>query len=186
MSVIGKMQVQKAETYDKGQNVELSVVCADNLMAHYHPENEDVVFTRYSPSGSGTLHFDVPIDLPNVPTTFTADGEERSYEKPCELYLIYMRQPERPNIEGAAFFAQLRCNSRTEYGSEYRLTELCSIYHPSEHVFAPNEARLANLKLGIDNPPASNQFEPGTDGWWVVAYRADLITEAEALALAHA
>jgi hypothetical protein len=186
MSVIGKMSVQKAETFDKGQAVELSVVCADALMAHYHPENENVAFTRYSPSGSATLHFDKPVELPKVPASWEDASGVHEYEKPCELYLIYSRQEERPSIEGAAFFAQLRCASRTEYGTDHRMIELCTVYHPREHAFAANEARLANLKLGIDNPPASNQFEPGTDGWWVVAYRADQMTMEEALAHAHA
>jgi hypothetical protein len=53
MSVIGKMTVRAAETYDKGQKVTLGVVCENEFMAHYHPENENVVFTRYSPSGRG-------------------------------------------------------------------------------------------------------------------------------------
>jgi hypothetical protein len=51
MSVIGKMNVQSEKTFDTGQKITLGVVCENAFMAHYHPENENVVFTRYSPSG---------------------------------------------------------------------------------------------------------------------------------------
>lgn len=182
MSVIGKMTVRAAETYDKGQKVTLGVVCENEFMAHYHPENENVVFTRYSPSGEGTLHLNVPQDFPDVPYEI---GDYKG-TKACELYLVYLKQLEMPPIDGAAFFAKLRVNSVTIYGGDMKQVELCNDYASGPNLLGENESRMINLKLGIDNPAAADQFVPGETGWWVVAYRADQMTQAEALALAHA
>lgn len=187
MSVIGKMTVRAAETYDKGQKVTLGVVCENELMAHYHPENENVVFTRYSPSGEGSFHLNKPIDL--EPTNFDypiGDGKTATGKKPVELYLVYLKQLEMPTIDGAAFFAKLRVNSVTDFGGTSKQVELCNDYASGPMMLGENETRLINLKLGIDNPGASNQFVPGETGWWVVAYRADQMSQSEALKLAHA
>lgn len=186
MSVIGKMTVNKAEAFDKGQKVELSCVCENELMAHYHPENENVVFTRYSPSGQATAHFDQPVDLPRVPFTYKHGDEDVTGDKNAELYLVYLKQPEQPNLDGAAFYARLRVVCISIYGGTSKQVELCNIYHDRGKPLGANEARLINIKLGIDNPGAADQFEPGTDGWWVVAYRADQMSQGEALKLAHA
>lgn len=191
MSVIGKMTVNGATVFDKGQKVEMSCVCENELMAHYHPENENVVFTRYSPSGQATLHFDKLVDLPKMPTSYDStdrDGVKSThhYDKVCELYLVYLKQPEQPNLDGATFFARLRVNCISIYSGTSKQVELCNVYHRQDHAFAANEARLANLKLGIDNPAAADQFVPGEEGWWVVGYRAAETTQADALALAHA
>jgi hypothetical protein len=189
MSVIGKMTVASAEEFANGQKVKLTCVCENELMAHYHPENENVVFTRYSPSGEANLQFDKPVDLPKVPASYKhyETGEDVHFEKACELYLVYLKQPEQPNVVGAAFFGKLRVHGITDYGTTKSI-ELCNpySYHGTDYPFAPGEARGINIKLGIDNPGASDQFQPATDGWWVVAYRADQMTQAEALALAHA
>jgi hypothetical protein len=181
MSVIGKMNLQSEKTFDKGQKVTLGVVCENAFMAHYHPENENVVFTRYSPSGQAEMHFDLPMEWP----TKTVTHEDRSWEVSGEFYLIYVRQAERPNTDGALFFSALRCASRTEYGSDLKTIELCNPYGSYNAKLAPNEPRLINIKLGIDNPAAADQFEPGTDGWWVVGYSANDVTMDEALALVH-
>lgn len=187
MSVIGKMTVRAAETYDKGQKVTLGVVCENEFMAHYHPENENVVFTRYSPSGEAQLHLHVPIDL--EPTDFEfpiGDGKTAWGKKPVELYLIYLKQLEQPSLDGAAFFAKLRVVSVTDFGGTSKQVELCNDYASGPYLLGENESRQINLKLGIDNPAAADQFVPQDTGWWVVAYRADQMTQREALALAHA
>lgn len=182
MSVIGKMNVNSAQTFDKGQKVTLGVVCENEFMAHYHPENENVVFTRYSPSGSAELHFDKPLEWHKK----TIEHNGQTWEVQGELYLIYLRQKERPNTEGAMWFSALRCVSRTEYGSDMKTFEFCNPYRDRNEILDPREPRLIHIKLGIDNPGASDQFEPGTDGWWVVAYSTNELSQHEALKLAHA
>jgi hypothetical protein len=185
MSVIGKMSVhqqQKFEnTYDRGWKVNLGVVCENQFMAHYHPENENVVFTRYSPSGSADIHFDNEPCIPKKIVEY--NGETREING--ELYFVYLRQTERPQIENALFFSPLKCYSRTEYGTDLVTVELNSPHVDRSTKIDPKQPRRVNIKLGIDNPGASNQFEPGTDGWWVVAYSANDLSIDEALALAH-
>lgn len=188
MSVIGKMSVNECPVFDAGQKVILGVVCEDVFMAHYHPENENVVFTKYSPSGEGQLHLATAQDFPKGKRSYNQpNGDRVEYETACELYLIYIKQPDRPSIDGAAFFSKLRVASRTEYGGDSRTIELCNPYeyHHKDYPFHEIEARQINLKLGIDNPFASDQFVPGEGGWWVVAYHADQMTKTEALARVH-
>jgi hypothetical protein len=187
MSVIGKMSVQSEQefnnTYDKGWRVTLSVVCENQFMAHYHPENENVVFTRYSPSGSAELHFD---SKPSIPKKII-EYDGKTHEVNGEIYIVYLRQQERPQIEDALFFSPMKCYSRTEYGTDLVTVELWSPYVDSRDcTLNKKQPRRVSIKLGIDNPGASNQFEPGTDGWWVVAYSANDMSTNEALALAHA
>jgi hypothetical protein len=186
MSVIGKMSVQSEKTfdnsqYDRGHRVTFNVVCENQFMAHYHPENENVVFTKYSPSGSAELHFDKPIVIPKKIVEY--DG--KTHEVNGEVYFVYLRQEERPQLENAVFFSPLKCYSRTEYGTDLVTVEL-SHNHYSDRNLDAKQPRRISIKLGIDNPGASNQFEPGTDGWWVVAYSANDMSTNEALALAHA
>jgi hypothetical protein len=187
MSVIGKMCVQSQKTfnnsqYDRGHLLTLGVVCENQFMAHYHPENENVVFTKYSPSGNAEIHFDKEITIP--PRLIESNGETR--EIPGELYLIYLRQADRPNIEKSVFHAPLKCYSRTEYGTDLKTIELTSaLYLSSNDIAKEGQPRRISIKLGIDNPCAANQFEPGQTDWWVVAYSANEMSSTEALALAH-
>jgi hypothetical protein len=187
MSVIGKMNLRAAKTFDTGQAVTLGVVCENAFMAHYAPENENVVFTRYSPSGEAELHFDVPQEWPTKTMEYFhhSTGAVESYQVPGECYLIYLRQVERPDVSRAKFFSPLRCQSRTDFGSDLKTFEFVGPYLDRNAVLDAKQPRRISIKLGIDNPGASNQFEPGTDGWWVVAYSAAEMTMEEALALAH-
>jgi hypothetical protein len=186
MSVIGKMNLESEQEfnnrYDKGYRITLRVVCENQFMAHYHPENENVVFTKYSPSGSAELHMDKPINLPKK----TVEHDGRTWEVPGELYMVYLRQKERPQIDNALFFSPLKCYSRTEYGTDLVTVELQSPYLSQSDKVEEKQPCRISIKLGIDNPGASNQFEPGTDGWWVIAYSATELSTTEALALAHA
>lgn len=178
MSVIGKMFVAEIAPFSDGVKVSLNAQCVDALMAHYHPENEDVAFTKYSPSA---------VTIFNFPANFTKfEKTDHSDPEKGKMYFVYQKQVERPSIEGAAFFMQLRVVSVTEYGGLSKMVELCNPYYPSGYEFHAREARSGNLKLGIDNPPAADQFVPGESGWWLVAYRADELTQEAALKLARA
>lgn len=190
MSVIGKMYVSEDGSFENGQKVKLSCVCEDKLMAAYHPENENVVFTKYSPWGDATLHFDTPVDFPKVTKTYPAGMESYGYEEgtayetPCELYMIYVRGDRKPNVEGALFFSKLRVVCKCEFGGDSRSIELSSPYPTTGQVYAANEPRLVSIKLGIDNEAASGQFKPD-DVWWVVAHDASVLSQEKALAMVH-
>lgn len=187
MSVIGKMSVNTQKTfdngpYDRGHRVTLNVVCENQFMAHYHPENENVVFTRYSPSGSAELHFDKEIDIPKK----IVEHSGKTHEINGELYLIYLRQEQCPQTDRAVFFSPMKCYSRTEYGTDLKTIELTSAkYNSYNDVIPKGQPRRISIKLGIDNPAAADQFVPGQTDWWVVAYSANEMTANEALALAH-
>jgi hypothetical protein len=187
MSVIGKMNLRGEKTFETGQAVTLGVVCENAFMSHYNPQNENVVFTRYSPSGEAELHFDVPQEWPTKTMSYAeaATGTVKEYEVPGECYLIYLRQAERPDVSRAKFFSPLRCNSRTDFGSDLRTFEFVGPYLGRDARLDPKQPRRISIKLGIDNPCASSQFEPGTDGWWVVAYSAAEMSMDEALSLVH-
>lgn len=187
MSVIGKMSLQTQQTfnnsqYDRGHRVTLSVVCENQFMAHYHPENENVVFTRYSPSGTAELHFDKEINIPKKIVEY--NGE--THEVNGELYLVYLRQTECPQTDKAVFFSPMKCYSRTDYGTDLKTIELTSSkYYSYNEAVGDKQPRRISIKLGIDNPGAADQFEPGQTDWWVVAYSSNEMSANEALALAH-
>lgn len=188
MSVIGKMNVQEQKTfnnsqYDCGHRVSLGVVCENQFMAHYHPENENVVFTRYSPSGTAELHFDNEITIPKR----IVEHSGKTWEVNGELYLIYLRQEEKPNVDKAVFWSPLKCYSRTEYGTDLKTIELSGskYFSYNEKTEAENQPRRISIKLGIDNPGAADQFEPGQTDWWVIAYSSNEMSANEALSLAH-
>jgi len=179
MSVIGKMYVSDISPFSDGVRVKLSAQCVDALMAHYHPENEDVVFTKYSPSADVTLQFPIGFDK------FEKSGSSADPET-GKMYFVYQKQVKRPSIQGAVFFMALRVASSTDYGGTSKMVELCNRYTSKDYIFNAREAHQGNFKLGIDNPFASDQFIPGEESWWVVGYRSDELTQDAALGLARA
>jgi hypothetical protein len=187
MSVIGKMYVSEVgdfKNYDSaGQSVKLSCVCEDQFMAHYHPENENVVFTQYSPWGEGSLHLDTPQDWQGEEVS--RPSGEGTYRKQLELYLVYLNQKEKPDTVRCAFFAPLTVEYVADYGGLSRKVALYSQTHGKAAPVDPKQARLLRLELGIDNPSAADQFKPKEGHWWVLAFKASEVPMNEALALAH-
>ncbi len=171
MSVIAKMYVTESTKYGYGHGLSFSVIAENALMAKCGaaPEDEDVLFTNASPSGSARLI------VQNDPKAEIND----------KFYFIFQRG-KKPNLEGATAWAKMKCYGITDYGGTSKQVELtCSAYHGEKYEDSI-EARQVNYKILIDNPFAFEQFKAGEDGWWLTIYSAATMTMREALALAHA
>jgi hypothetical protein len=171
MSVIAKMNILACRAFGTGQLVELGCVCENDLMAMHTPSNEDVTFSKASPSGDARLHV-------------ASDVVFRSHE---QLYLIFARAEAAPAFDDAIIVVPARCVSITDYGGTSKRVEIASRYRyhkdPKAH---PLEPDAFNMVIQIDNPAASLQFEPGEHDYWVGIYRCIDHSMSDAIRLARA
>jgi hypothetical protein len=167
MTVIAKLGVQSVRAFGTGRLIELNCVCENDLMAAYATAHEDRLFTKYSPWGEakigGEFHF--------------GGKQEHQY------YAIIMRSEEEPAFKGAELVVASRCVSITDFGGESRQIEVASRY--SQPAKGGRYPQSFNWRMSIDNPPASAQFEPGKDDYWVALYPAATFSMDAALADAH-
>lgn len=174
MAVIAKMDVrEEPRDYGSGtKQLQLHCVCDDKLMAYTDEckaDNlEDKTFNDASPSGDAIMQ---------VPHGFPVARQEK-------FYLIFERQPDCPPFDNAELVCKLRVNGITDYGGTSKTVEMFSAYGYGNTMPPYHDRQIDsfNLKMMIDNPKASVQFEPGAEGYWVGIYRCDKFTMQEALA----
>jgi hypothetical protein len=175
MAVIAKMNViARPRPYGENQLVELCAVCAEELMYGCGDgsakANENLSFQQASPNGDAKI-------------TLSQGVEFRTQE---EIYLIVHRQPECPEFAGAMAVVDAQCSAVTDFGGVSKLVEVSSVYRYGEKEKAhPLQVSAFNMRMTIDNPNASVQFEPGKSDYWIGLYRASEVTMAEALAMAR-
>lgn len=182
MTVVAKMYaVQIPRTFPEEQQIDLTCVCDDRLFTTNTPVpgrvSENQTFTNASPCGDCRFHM----------------SKEFMVRRQEEFYLVFVKEDECPAFAGAIMVSKVRCVSVTDYGGTSKLVELCSEYRHyaarGEDPPAPDHPRQSwtfNLRMTIDNPAASIQFEPGKGGIWLGIYRATEFDLHEALADAHA
>lgn len=178
MTVIAKMSVfGNPRAYGDNQLVELSCVCAEELMPGCGDgsakANENYTFQMATPNG------DAKVTLPK-------DVAFRTSE---ELYLIVTRELKCPAFPGAIAVVDARVAAVTDYGGVSKMVEVTGSigyhYEKREHIrLHPKQVSAFNMRMTIDNPHASVQFEPGKDDYWIAIYRASELQMHEALAMA--
>lgn len=132
MAVIAKMSINAARVFGNGTLLNLGCVCENGLMAHYSPENEDAVFTKYSPAGECGV---------TVPNTVELSGTGSKY------YVLF-RPYDDGEFEQAAFGVIGVVSQVIDWGQSKQV------------VMTGNDGM--SLKMTIDNPNASVQFVPQT------------------------
>ena len=173
MSVIAKMSAGTIRAFGSTKLIELHCVCAAELMpgcTAVGKENENLTFQKASPSGDAKFSVDATVPV--------KDGEE--------FYLIFHNQAEPPAFDGALAVVDGRCNWVTLFGGTSTQVDVSSVYRYEKN--PPRHAKQVdqfNMRMSIDNPHASVQFEPGVGGYWIGIYRASEVTMAEALAMAR-
>lgn len=182
MTVIAKMYaLTTPRTFPEEQQIDLACVCDDRLFTINEPVPgrvaENQTFSTATPSGDCRFHMskDFPI---------------RRQE---EFYLIFQKEDECPAYAGAIMVSKVRCVSVTDFGGTSKSVEVCSEhrpYPPSRGAEAPapkhpRQSWTFNMRMMIDNPAASIQWEPGKGGYWLGIYRASDFDMHEALADAH-
>lgn len=169
MTVIAKMNVAvEPRAYGQSQLVELQCVCDNDLMVIHSPQNENQTFNQASPQGDARLNLDPEI----------------TFRQQEELYLIFQRGPEMPKFENALAVVDARCVSVTDFGGTSKRVEVASCYHHRKPKTQKNLADSFNLRMSIDNPAASVEFQGGKEDYWIGIYRASEMTMQEALGFA--
>lgn len=184
MAVIAKMNVTDVREFPEGvHKLFLNCVCENGLMAHYAPENEDAVFTKYSPTGQCEIAVE---QGPN----------KDQLEKGTQVYVLFHGVDEQPSFSGCAFAKLARVAFVTDWGQskqvalgsaaplwlDGKLVELPKSLIPEDK--AAGNGRDFEFKMTIDNPNASVQFAP--QGLYYISFwNASELTMADALRLAR-
>lgn len=166
MSVIAKLQIRSVNEFGSGRLVELSCVCANDLMTAYAESEEDKLFTKYSPWGEMKLQQPSNFCLGEVGDAF---------------YVMLLRTAEAGDpqeFRGAYAVGRARCVSLTDFGdNQAKRVEICDSYADQRH-----RGFLGfNWKMSVDNPPATDQFKPGEDDYYIAFYPAKSFSRDEAI-----
>lgn len=156
MSVIAKMIINGISEFPNGRLVELGCVCENDIMAAYADSEEDRLFTKYSPWGEIKL---------NQPSGFALGGRGDKF------YVMLGRANEISDFgfSRAVAFCPARVVSLTDFGDgAARRVEICNGYRKAE----AHGVESFNWKMSVDNPPATAQFKPSVDDYWIAFYPA--------------
>lgn len=168
MSVIAKMNVAAVRDFGSGALIELSCVCANDLMAAYAESHEDKLFTQYSPWGEARLHVRSGVKLPEVGDQF---------------YLMVLTPEEvgeQPHKQ-AVYQSPVYIAGLTDRGEgAAKQAEFVGSKHDESGVTG------FNWRMSVDNPRATSQFAPGVSGYRVGFYPLVGFSRDEAIAAAHA
>ena len=165
MSVIAKMYVQSSGQVPGGALVRLCCVYDNDLSKE---ENENVRFTKATPSGEATLEC------------------KSMLQEGSNWYLIFTK--DAPNFDPYGMAVKVRCHVIHDYGTSKQV-EVSTAY---DQEGIPETGKLSNaksppfhLKMTIDNPAASIQFEPG-EVYYVQMLGAGNMSMTDAIAKARA
>lgn len=171
MSVIAKLDVRGYRPFGTGSLIELGCVCQNDLMAMYADSDEDKLFTKASPWGEARLHVSSGFEFPQAML-----GDQ--------FYAMLVHKDE-PGFtvqpEGAFLVCPARIASVENMGGTTNRVNITSGYD------VPKELALRNFNwsMSIDNPGASDQLKPGTDGWLFSIFPARQFDKSSAIASAH-
>lgn len=187
MSVISKMNTAAVRLFGDGNAlVSLSCVYDQGLAAE---GNEDVRFTKASPYGDGQLTIEKGPDLPAVNEPLYLIWSPLIDREGMTKAFVEREYAPVPPLDGAMFCFIAQVSVIHDYGYSKQVEATLGAYPEARQVPLPlrvaKERPNGSFKLGIDNPSAHTQFEPGAC-YWVRAYSAAKLTMDEALRLARA
>lgn len=181
MSVIAKLIVRQVHNFGTGKLTELSCVAPNDMMAAYAETEENRLFTKYSPSGEMKLHHPAGLEVA---------------AKDAAVYVMMLRPDEVEGVEdavlagervfpGAVAVCKARVVSLTDFGdNSAKVVEICNSYDSKKTSSALGVDNF-NWKMAVDNPPATAQFKPGQDGYWVAFYPEARFDRDAAIRAAH-
>lgn len=163
MSVIAKIQVRGVDSHHYGHTIDAACVCENDLMASNSKANEDILFTQASPWGEAR------ITLKENPNLVQGDN----------LYVIFTK---RPQTEAMAS-GKVMVPSITDFGGTSKRVSITAAYRSGPAT--PGDFQTFRFEITIDNPKASEQFKAGDEDWHAGIYRASLVSQSQAIELAH-
>jgi hypothetical protein len=166
-AVISKMKIKTVRSFgDSGMLTTLDCVCENDLMAAYAGAEEDRCFTKYSPWGEAVLS-----------KSLLSGNIDMMQGHP--VYVVVTRRSDGFKCGGALAVIEARVECRTDYGgARSSVVEVCQSYCGEKVGF--------NMKTAIDNPPAVEFFELGSDNYRVAFYDAETFSRDTALADVYA
>ena len=171
MSVIAKLSVRDVHNFGTGTLVDMGCVCENDLMANYAGSEEDKLFTKASPWGEARFNLGI-FEL--GASVFQGD----------QFYAMLVHKDEpgyTENPAGSFLSCPARIASVVDYGGTSKTVNITSDNSVPKELLL----RQFNWKMTIDNPGASNQLKPGSDGWWFSLFKAAGTNRNEVIAKAH-
>lgn len=178
MSVIAKFAVRGVSHFGTGQAVDLSCWCENDLMAAYATDEQDKLFTKYSPWGEMRVN-----TLEHFPLGKAGD----EFGPASAFYVMCLSADEAGEIAdaetrafpGATTFLKAECKSLLHLAGDERVVEFrLSGKQPHRGVegFA--------WKMAVNNPGATDQMKPG-GVYWIAFYDTDRFDRNAAIRAAH-
>lgn len=173
MSVIAKMSIGVVDVQSFGRNLNFHCVYDTDLAKE---ENEDVRFTKATPWGECKA---------------TVKNSALPFEQHKTYFLLFDPLADKPSFDGAIAAVRVVCHAVTSFSGTSRHVELHGDWiSKGEDDGIPGALRLdentvsINIKMAIDNPGASLQFEPGAK-YWLSFYSAEDKGMEDVLAIAR-
>lgn len=156
MAVIAKMNMSTT-AYADGTKVNLHCVYDTDLAK---AENEDVRFTKASPWGNAEMTVKPGFALPAK--------DEHGQHRP--IYLMFTPVDDLPMMSSCFAAVPVICSSILDTGTQKQIELAGQGYGedspiPADKQITTDRYPHFNLKMGIDNPAASIQFEPQKRYW---------------------
>lgn len=171
MSVIAKLNLAAVRPFGNGSLYELGCVCQNDLMAMYADSDEDKLFTNASPWGEARINTSLP-----AAAAHPAQGSQ------FYAMLVHKDEPGfTTQPKGAFLVCPARISHVEDFGGTTKRVHICSTYD------VPKDLALRNFSwsMSIDNPGASDQLKPGSDGWLFSLYPAGDFDKRTAIDAAH-
>lgn len=168
MTVIAKMNMSTTAFAD---GVKLNLHCVyDTDLAK--AENEDVRFTKATPWGNAEATVGPDVALPKWPYP---NGQ---------VYVMFTQQAEQPLFSECIFAVLSSCAGVLDTGFQKQVELTGLRYHDDSPVPIDKRAKNFSLKMGVDNPAASIQFEPQKH-YWIAVMDAGGLETADVLGMAR-
>ena len=177
MSVIAKMNASAVRDFGSGALIELSCVCANDLMAAYAESHEDKLFTKYSPWGEARLHLRAGVPLP-------LQGDQ--------FYMMIVGPDEFPGgvpedgkslrreDNGALYRTKLWIQGVTDRGEgQAKTVEFMGSINDQTGVTA------FNWRMAVDNPGATDQLKAGRSDYVLEVFPIVRFDRDQAIEAAH-
>lgn len=149
MTVIAKMNMSQTAFAD-GTKLNMHCVYDTDLQKE---ENEDVRFTKATPWGQAETTIGPDVALPVWPHNHGA------------VYVMFTEQSEQPLFSECIFAVLATCSGVLDTGYQKQVELVSNRYLDNSPVPVDKRCGQFNLKMGVDNPAASIQFEPQKSYW---------------------
>lgn len=193
MSVIAKLVVRNQVEYGTGGRlIELGCLCDNDLMAGYAADEQDKLFTKYSPWGE--MKVSQPEGFGLTGTMESGAHDDGGITQPPAFYVMALHASEHElkeqgdaysypdaNFPGSSAWAYGVCHRVEIFGGDTKRVEFRA---GNTGTVKGKGIEKFNWRMSVDNPGASDQFKPG-ECYYFVLYPAAKFDRNAAIRAAH-